>query len=104
MRAASGTAFPLQAVRISAAVPILMMEFDRRQIGAESLHALQDSASDRRMLLDQRKFGVAQHAGLLQHVIRHSDLSNVVEQCADANRFLFLDRTTPWPARSSVAI
>ncbi len=78
----------METVRIAAAVPVFVMQFDDWKIRAESVYAFEDFASDGGMLLDQCKLRVTQYAGLLQYVIRNSDLPDVVEQGADANVFL----------------
>jgi len=54
-----------QARRIPAAIPVLVMQLYNSQVGVEPLNPLEDVASDRGMLLDQRQLFFGQRPGLL---------------------------------------
>src|SRR6476661_5043193 len=68
-----------QPERITGSVPILMVQFDRRQVSGETMYAFQDLAADDRMLFDQSEFFICKPSGFLQYVIGDPDLADVMQ-------------------------
>src|SRR5579871_2910775 len=85
---------PAQAVRITGAVPVLMVQFDHWQIGLKPLHTFQNPPSNGRMLLDQLRLLRSEFPFLEQDAVSDPDLAHIVQQRPDAD-FVKLVTTEP---------
>src|SRR5450432_1626290 len=57
--------FAAQTAGITAAIPVLVMKFHRRQIVLQAVYAFENPAADGGVLLDQRRLLLVELAGLL---------------------------------------
>ena len=71
--------------RVSAAIPVFVMQLHCCEEGREALHTFQNPAADDRVLLDERQLLARESPLLLQNSVGDADLSDIVQQCANAN-------------------
>ena len=80
MRASIGVSSPACPLGIAGAIPVLVMQLNRRKVRREALHAFKNPSPNHRMLLDECEFFFGQAAWLLQNAVGDTDLSHVVQQ------------------------
>ena len=73
-----------EAMRISGAVPILMMQFHSAEVWSKAMHSLQDLAADLGMLTNSAQILAGKLSRTLQNIIGNPDFSDVVQQRSDA--------------------
>ena len=89
IRAPSGIVSPLDAVGIARvvavapAVPALLVVEHQRRRRAQAVDGVEDARADLRVALDDRALGLVQRAGLVEDVLGHADLADVVERAGD---------------------
>ena len=89
MRASIGVASPTGLVGYPLPSQFSWCSSTAARIGGESFDALEDAAADDGMFLHLGKLFVGQAAGFLEHGVGDADLSDVVQQGADADAFDF---------------